>query len=141
METKLGSKVRYTTYSPEEKKHAKSALRRNMGAELYANLQLLGLDNMFTVKIEERTRPIRMMGSNIEPTAGAQVYALAHPETVDEEEFSIDVRVEIVRVEPVIYQFSPDYRFEAGKWDYSLRKSSMPEWLKGILRWIWKEND
>lgn len=132
MATKLGYTIRYTTHHPEAKKHARSTLRRNMGAELYANLQLFGLGNMFTIKIEEETYPTRVMGQEVNKFSG---YDRIPPEMVDEEEFRITARVEITNVVPVVYQFKPEI------WDYSLRKSSMPEWLKGILRWIWREND
>lgn len=130
METKLSSTIRYTTHHPEARKHARSTLRRNMGAELYANLQLLGLDKLFTLKIEEETYPTRVMGQEVGKFSG---YDRIPPEMIEEEEFCITAKIEIVQVVPVIYQIP--------KWDYSLRKSSMPEWLKGLLRFIWKEND
>lgn len=138
METKLASTIRYTTHHPEARKHARSTLRRNMGAELYANLLLLGLDNMFTIRVMEQTYPVRLIDGSVElpnPTNEYRKMVLASisPEYVVEEEFRIDIGIEISQVVPVIYQ--------APQWDYSLRKSSMPEWLKGLLRFIWKEND
>ena len=134
METKLGASVRYSTWNLEQvyKKRTKDNLRKQFGASLYEFLLSCGLSNMFTIKIEEETYPTRVMGQEVNKFSG---YNRIPPEMVDEEEFRITASVEITNVVPVVYQFKPEI------WDYSLRKSSIPEWLKGIIRWIWREND
>ena len=130
METKLSSSTRYTTHHPEAKTYARITARRNMGIELYSNLKLLGLDNMFTIKIVEEAYPTRVMGKEVGRFSG---YDKIPQEMVDEEEFRITAKIEITNVVPVVYSVP--------QWDYSLRKSNMPEWLKSVLRWIWKENE
>lgn len=132
MESKLSSSIRYSTrlLEPVYKKRTLDGLRKKFGASLYEYLLSSGLGNMFSVKIEEETYPTRIMGQEVGKFSG---YDRIPPEMIEEEEFRITAKIEIVQVVPIIYQIS--------KWDYSLRKSSMPEWLKGILRWIWREND
>ncbi len=132
METNLGSTFRYTTVNPDAKSHAMEALRKRFWASLYEHLYSVGLGNMFTIKIKEEIYPTRVMGQEVTKFSG---YDRIPPEMIEGEEFRITASIEITNVVPVVYQFKPEI------WDYSLRKSSMPEWLKGILRWIWREND
>lgn len=137
MNEKLSAVVRYSTSNKylQEVRYHKDALRRQFGADLYQYLHTQGLFNTFTIKIRERCYPVRILGNPVELSdVYGEGLASPPPEFITEEAFEISA---IVTLAETVRVYTPKMEV----WDYSLRKSSMPEWLKSVLRWIWKEND
>lgn len=120
MQTAISQSVKYVSYADKRhKEFAIESLRHNFGRHFLEELRKLeiGNGNIFTVRLIEEFREVGHFSFEEYPTNPL------------EEEFRITALVETAQASTIYIS----------KLDYDYQKSSMPKWLKWILRKLYPD--